>query len=397
MEGAHECVAGTLTETMIKILTRDGQDFIAEVDFTLGKGTMRPYWIRGQIIMIPAETYDMLVFSLLRAMYGLDFPKLLMVKFTNFGPLVVDGQPMTMDGARFIVSKRFNDRELRVKDYFPLTKKNYEFRFRLCLLIYFCKFVGTDFDLRYVRVMEKVPFMWRIGAMGARNAKTVDPKLFSLLFRVDMDLVSKIYAGQRRVHNDDSPPASNHGSDKRVSVFNHQVQLLQNPNYVKPVNPHDSTKVDLHSKNSDPIVRSIIDKLNGLVSDKGHFDDLIDKGTARFTKVNLNPVEGLKDGVGEDPGEVNDAILTEVLPREIEYSQLKGSMFDQVVSYFRAVDFDTDLIRACIYVRENPVRSARGNRSKFKLGRGAEIVQKIIEENYVLLSGPYPFKIFRLR
>lgn len=392
MNGAHECVAGTLTETMVKILTRDGQDFIAEVDFTLGKGTMRPYWIKGQIIMIPAETYDMIVFSLLRAMYGLDFPKLLVVKFTNFGPLVVDGQPMTMDGARFIVSKRFNDRELRVKDYFPLTKKNYEFRFRLCLLIYFCKFVGADFDLRYVRVMEKVPFIWRIGALGGRNAKTIDPKLFALLFRVDMDLVSKIYAGQRRVHNDDSPPASNHGSDKRVSVFNHQVHILQNPNYVKPVSPHDPAKVDLHSKHNDPVVRSIIDKLNGLVEERGHFDHLIDKGTGAFTKVNLNPQDN-----GEELSGVNDAILTEVLPREVEYNQLKGSMFDLVVSYFRGIDFDTDLIRACIYVRENPVRSARGNRSKFKLGRGAEIVQKIIEENYVLLSGPYPFKIFRQR
>ena len=384
MEGAHECVAGTMTETMVKILTREGQDFIAEVDFVLGKGSMRPYWIKGQIIMIPSETYDMVVFSLLRAMYGLDFPKLLIVKFTNFGPLVVDGQPMTMDGARFIVGKRFNDRALRVKDYYPLTSKNYEFRYRLCLLIYFCKFVGVDFDLQNVRVLEKVPFIWRVGALGGRNAKTIDAKLFSLLFRVDMDLVSKIYADQRMPHNEDSPPGSNHGSDKRAGVFNSHINLINDPDFVPPVNPHDSSNIDLHSTHEDPVVRSIVDKLKGIVAERGKIDELIDKGTDSFDKT-------------DEVSTANDAMLTEVLPKEIEYNQLKGSMFDAVVSYFRSIDFDPDLIRACIYIRENPVRSARGNRSKFKLGRGAEIVQKIIEENYVLLSGPYPFKIFRVR
>jgi hypothetical protein len=108
-EGAHPCVAGLMTDTMVKILTRQGQDFIAEVDFVLGKGTMRPYWIHGQLIMIPAETYDMVVFSLLREMYGLDFPKLMVVNFTNFDNLVVDGEPIRLDNAKFIVSKRFNE------------------------------------------------------------------------------------------------------------------------------------------------------------------------------------------------------------------------------------------------------------------------------------------------
>lgn len=402
---------------MVKILTRQGQDFIAEVDFVLGKGTMRPYWIHGQLIMIPAETYDMVVFSLLREMYGLDFPKLMVVNFTNFDNLVVDGEPIRLDNAKFIVSKRFNDRDLRMKDYHPPTKKNRTFRFRLCLLVYFCKFVGVDFDLRYVRVInntntintingsdmgeerDKVPFMWRVGPLGHRNAKTVDSKLFAALFGVDFDIAARIYSGRRRQHNEDSPPPSNHSSDKRVEVFNNQLRMLEanSLHAVVKVNPHDSSKLKLASQHPDPIIRNIIDTLKGLKVEKTRIEELIDKSIKSFdgmdNKVSLNG----EFAAGVDVMEITDAGLTSVLPREIDYGQLKGSMFDEVVNYFRSFDFDTDILRSCIYMRDNPVRSARGNRCKFKLARGPDVVQKTIEENNVLLSGPYPFKIFRVR
>jgi hypothetical protein len=408
-EGAHPCVAGLLTDSMVKILTRQGQDFIAEVDFVLGKGTMRPYWIHGQLIMIPAETYDMVVFSLLREMYGLGFPKLMIVNFTNFQSLVVDGEPLWLDNAKFIVSKRFNDRDLRVKDYHPATKKNRTFRFRLCLLIYFCKFVGVDFDLRHVRVINdngdgKVPFLWRVGPLGHRNAKTVDATMFANLFGVDFDVATRIYSGRRRQHNEDSPPPSNHGSDKRVEVFNNQLNMLQNDTYVK-ANPHDSSKLKLGSQHPDPVVRNIIDTLKGLKVEKTRIEELIDRSIKVFdsvdTSISLNGEFISSSSSNYDVTgslmDMTDARLTSVVPREVDYGQLKGSMFDEVVNYFRSFDFDTDILRSCIYLRDNPVRSARGNRCKFKLARGPEMLQKIIEENYVLLSGPYPFKIFRIR
>lgn len=292
----HPCVAGRLTEEMVSFVGMDGPDYIASVDFTLGAGSKRPFQVKGQLILTEQRTYDMVVFALLREMFGLEFPRLIIVDYFDH---------IYRIAGKMIATRRFPDRPLKQIDYFPHTEKNLAFRYQLSLMVFFCKFVGCPFSLRDVRVLDGVPFFWRASSLGSRNAPTITPEEFSMLFGVTPEVARDVFH------------SSNHESLSDGDILSKKGQLLTD-------------------------------------------DDL-------FSVVTPN----------------------------VNYSEIKGTMFNMVVEFFREVDFDLDAIRSCIYIQENAVRSAVKNKKNFELSRSPREIERVLEENHSILCSAYPFRIFR--
>lgn len=304
-EGLDPCFMGLLTDSMVKVVAEDKGDLIADVNFVLGERSLRPYQVRGQIRMIYPNDYDIVAFYLLRQMYGLYFPPIMVVNYDSSHYVKMGDMYVQMSGVNYIVCKQYADRQLQPDDYYPPTEKNFMLRYNLCLLTFFCRFVGVNFSLSDVRVLNGFPFIWRVSGLGYRNAKTITNEEFCYLFGFDKNEARAFNAGLRK-----------------------------------------STKLESNDVNN---------------------AELIDEYISKQFQVDTPYVPG------------------------------KNKMVDAVISYFRSFNFDTDIVRSCLYMTENPVRSARGQKAKYKLSRKHVEIERVIEENYGLLSGSYPFKIFRSR
>jgi len=311
-----ECVWDPVTSEMITVMEYHPhfKEMVACVNYILGEGTLRPYPVRGRLLMIEAETYDIVAFYLLRQLFKLHFPMVVTFEYTNFKPGMI-GHLVPSSGIRYIATKAFDDRALDPADYYPPNEKNLNFRYQLCLIVFFCKLVGCPLSLREIRVFNGLPFFWRANHIGMHNARTVTEEEFSYLFGIST-------ADARRVYVDNS------GSEINAST-------------------------------------------------------LTQSQTGIFTTVQVEPAV-----VFGEPG---------VRREKKEYADLKSPMFDLVIQFFRDCGFDPDLVRASLYLKDNPMRSSTGNRAKFKLSSTHRKIMGVIEENFSLLHGPYPFKVFRSR
>jgi hypothetical protein len=204
----------------------------------------------GQAWLIPAESYDLIAFGGLRAMFGFEFPRIAIVTYRD---------------ENYIFVKRFGDRELEEKDYWPHTTENCHFRFNLALIVYFCRLVGCPLHLKDVRVLNGIPFIWKGKNLGYRNTTTVNEKEFEKIFGISL--------------------------------------------------------------------------------------------------------KALKTGEG-------------------------NYMAHAVIEYFRGIDFDTDILRGILYIKDTEIRYRKGMRVKHPLVRKPKVIEELIEENYSLLMGEYPFNIF---
>lgn len=245
---------GMIFNDIMRIVgTENDKIFIGEVDFNLGKFSDPRYRITGQILLIELETYDIVVFALLREMFGVDFPRI------RIG---------TYEHVNYALMKRVGSRPLELSDYFPATELNLLFRFNLCVLSYMCKLIGAPFKLDDVNVLNGYPFLWKCNMLGYRNASNINDEEFLKLFGLEMA----------------------------------QAKL----------------------------------------------------------------------------GERNE-------------------MIDRVIEYFLDIDFDTDYLRKILYLSDETIRYRKGIRVKYKLSRLPKQIEDVIEENYGLLQGPYPFSIFNHR
>lgn len=249
---------GIIMDDVLKIVGMEGTDIIADVNITLGPGSIRRQDIRGQLLMIEIDdtnnyggTYDIVAFSLIREMFGLDFPRI---------------GTITYHGTNYIVCKRFADRPIKLDDYWPNTEANREFRFRLGMIIYFCKLVGCALHLSDVRVLDGYPFYWRCTSMGYKNCHTVTEAEFG-----------------------------------RILGF--------------------------------------------------HFS----KTSHAFTHY----------------------------------------MVRALTQHFTSVDFDTDVLRGHLYLKDDIVRFTKGNKVKYPLSRRPREIENLIEQNYSVLLSSYPFNIFK--
>lgn len=245
---------GAIFNDIIRILgIENDKTLIGEVNINLGKDNDNKYLITGQLLLIELEIYDIVVFSLLKEMFGIDFPRIRFVKY---------------DHVDYAVIKRFGDRTLELEDYYPATDLNLLFRYNLCLLIYLCKLIGTPFKLNDVRVLNGYPFIWKCNMLGYRNAQTVNEEEFLKLFDIEMKQAKR---------------------------------GIRNP------------------------------------------------------------------------------------------------MIEKVIEYFLNIDFDTDYLRGILYLNTEAIRFRKGTKVKYALSRRPKEIEDVIEENYGLLQGPYPFSIFNHR
>lgn len=316
----HPCVAGLLTDEMVKIVSQERGEYIANVDFLVGYGTKRETRIYGQVLLMEPTNYDVIAFALLREHYGLGFPQLLIVNYLgSLGHCTLQGGVQAV-GMRFIMTRRFPDRELRREDYYPLSEENKAFRFQLCFLIYFSKFVGAGLSLSDVRVMDGVPFVWRCRSLGNKRAPTVSEEEFALLFGIS---------------------------------------------------PKDAGTI-FHSVNHELLI-----------------DKTEEKDQSERRRIQFNSEAAKLQDIPDSQ------LFLDAVPN-ISYKDLKGTLFETVVNYFRAVNFDKDYIRECLLIRDNGVRNFKRNKRAFPLSKPTGDIAALLEENYATLSGAYPFNIFRM-
>lgn len=360
----HSCVAGLLTDDMIQIVAQEGAEYIANVDFTLGEGSRHAVRITGQVVMFEANHYDIVACALLRELFGLRFPQLIIVNYSGTLGAPRFGVPPT--SCRFVVGRRFPDRELRRSDYDPPTAENDEFRYQLCLLIYFCKFVGCNFSLDKVRVLDGNPFIWRCLIIGHENAQTVSPEDFLLLFGVEMETSGKIYYNpiQEAVSILEKQKISGRN---RIMIRSEITYLGNNVRFV-PL----KSAAGLGADHERGVESSVEDHLRIL----GPYGELSDKERSVLASLSDSQLSGT--GI-----------------TEINYDLQPTPMFERVVKYFREVDFDKDRVRECLYIREGVTRGPRTRLRAFPLARQNADVAAFLEENYTLLSGSFPFRIFQ--
>jgi hypothetical protein len=296
----HPALAGLLTDEMIRVVHRDQQnkEWLGEVDIRWGQNSMRPYRVKGQLHMLFIETYDILVFGLLRELFGIGYPS---VTVADYRPLFVGdgdfikGRPYQNPVA---LIKKMDDRPIAESDYWPVTDENMLFRYRLGILVIFCKIVGAPFVLNSVRVQKGIPFLWRVDNIGIKSAVTLNRHQFSDLFGF-----------------------------KEQELFKYYEQR----DAAKESNPMDSLLIEM-----------------GMM---------------------LEPVPTAK--------------------------KPQALLFDAAIKYIRDIDFDMDILREIVHLRENPVRGRISGRGRLKLSKPASQIISLIEENYSAVTGPTPISLFR--
>lgn len=71
-----------------------------------------------------------------------------------------------------------------------------------------------------------------------------------------------------------------------------------------------------------------------------------------------------------------------------------GSMAHQVVKYMRDIDFDLEIFRQYIFLRDNAVRQVRNAMQKYRTNNAARDIGRTLESNYAYLTSSNPFGIF---
>jgi len=163
----NEICCGLVTRDILQVVDISGTDYIGNVVIRLGQKK-----IMGQLLMIEADKYDIAVFCLLREMFGLGFPPVLIIEY---------------DCIRYIVTKRRETRGLREDDFYPYTVANREFRFKLAILIYLCKLIGCPLSFNDIRVHNGSPIFWRCNYLGLRKASSVSNDIFMKLFGMSLE------------------------------------------------------------------------------------------------------------------------------------------------------------------------------------------------------------------
>jgi hypothetical protein len=211
----HPCVAGLLTDDMIKVLNYNHKEIIARVSFDLAEGTSKSYMIEGIVKLQQTETFDSVAFALLRELYDMPFPQLLIVNYY---------------GCPHIMSKLYDDRALKKDDYYPLTLENFMFRYKLCQIIFFCKFVGCSISLADIRVFNEIPYLWDINSIGYKRCSTISVDEFTLLFGVSPDVANHIFNSPLHAYYDEGEIDLEAVKSQKGIISDSMVTDMETPN-----------------------------------------------------------------------------------------------------------------------------------------------------------------------
>lgn len=80
--------------------------------------------------------------------------------------------------------------------------------------------------------------------------------------------------------------------------------------------------------------------------------------------------------------------------KNVEYKLFTHTMAYRVINHFRNIDFDTDILRQYVYLRDEPIRSSVRNRMKLKLSKSGTAICTLIQYNYTILAGYFPLGLF---
>lgn len=158
----HEIILGSIFDDIIQIVRKENNDIIAYFNIIIGKERYD-----GYARMVEAETYDILVFYLLKTLFEFDFPITLCVNYKNID---------------YIVCKNFIEEDLKEKYYYPNSENNYWLRLELAKLIFLCKFVGCSVDLNQIKLVKGFPTFWKCASLGVKNCKTINDNEFFKIF-----------------------------------------------------------------------------------------------------------------------------------------------------------------------------------------------------------------------
>lgn len=165
---------GDIHPFVLDIIGQEDNAYIGNINMKIPH--LNNLHVAGQIIMIEPITYDIPVFSLLREMFGLSFPMVIIAKYKS---------------CDFIITKRFIPRDLKEDDYYPPTVANRDFRFHLALLVFVCKIIGCALKLNDIKVYNGKPYFWKCKSLGYRKASFINEDAFLKLFGISLEDAKK--------------------------------------------------------------------------------------------------------------------------------------------------------------------------------------------------------------
>lgn len=325
--------------------------------------------LTGNVMMYSKEVYDDVIFSLLRTMFKMPFPELYVGKYDirsteAFADLTTKNiNPYDFVNQKFIYTKYFNYRNIQLSDYYPATPDNFNFRFQICLMIYFCKFLGCPFYLKEVKVTqinrkkfndsdeyitENFPCMWEVLALGLKNAPTVNEQDFCYFFMIDIK----------------------------------DAQTMLNFTVVDDImNVRDSDLFNIMLYNGECSIFNCNDQQNN--SNTGDDDIDEEQNNSNIDDDAVNIIE-----------EINNR-FREVETNKIFSQNQNYGMLDMVINFFRECRYDADLLRQHIYFKANPVKRGKTIKRNLPLSVLGTILTSFVQCNYGTLMSMYPYSIFK--
>lgn len=165
----NSLLLGEIYEDSLRVIGSTETATIGDVKVIIGG---KKYF--GQVLLYLADLYkyDMVVFFLLKEMFGIEYPMVLGI--THFQ-------------IPYIAVKREFVRDIEEKDYYPHTNENLFTRWHLMKLIYVCRLIGCHLSLSDIRMRNGYPHVWLCNSLGNPRPRTITNAEFEKIFGISSE------------------------------------------------------------------------------------------------------------------------------------------------------------------------------------------------------------------
>jgi hypothetical protein len=173
--GSHSIILGCIHGLCTPLISMNDDVWVISTDYIYGAKSKNPHRVSALMDLTDIETFDSIIFGLIREHYKLDFPKVMFMTYMHNG---------TTYPKRAIL--QFEHLPIRRDMFFPHTEDNYTFRFNMALIIFLAKLMGVPLNLTDIRIVNGIPTFWNTHVMGMRTAKTLESSELAGIFDVSI-------------------------------------------------------------------------------------------------------------------------------------------------------------------------------------------------------------------
>lgn len=280
-DGSHHCHIGDIFRESFPVKEVKDQYTIIHHESIINYHGVNRYLLKDDFRIYLCENWDGLIFSLFRDYYGFSYPYV-------YGATYIDGI------YKFpVLFKRHEEEDLLLHAHWVKRGGlNFKTRFHLAVLVYFCRFVGASIDMSMIKIKNGVPYIWEVGIIGLKNARTLPKEILLELFEI-------------------------HNSDWCLLMEGTSTPNMMCESFC---GIHYEAHLDLEMKTN--------------------------------------------------------------------------SMMRLVIAYMRSIDYNLDIFRSFIHLRENEIRYHINNRQKYPTRIKPRIITDLLEKNQAILISNSPMEIF---